>query len=76
MRYASVKELRSAISAYIEFYNHKRWHQSLGYKTPAEVYFGNVVGEPVDMWTSPSDQSAPFGTCGQTMDNAVALPAA
>jgi putative transposase len=37
--YESVKELRNAIGAYIEFYNRKRWHQSLGYKTPAAVYF-------------------------------------
>lgn len=37
--YDSVKELRNAISAYIEFYNKKRWHQSLGYKTPASIYF-------------------------------------
>lgn len=37
--YGSVKELRNAISDYIDFYNRKRWHQSLGYKTPAEVYF-------------------------------------
>lgn len=37
--YGSVKELRKAISAYIEFYNRRRWHQSLGYKTPAAVYF-------------------------------------
>jgi putative transposase len=37
--YESVKGLRKAINAYIEFYNQKRWHQSLGYKTPASVYF-------------------------------------
>ena len=37
--YSSVKELREAIRAYIEFYNQKRWHQSLDYKTPAQVYF-------------------------------------
>lgn len=34
-----VKELRAAIEEYVEFYNHRRWHQSLNYKTPAEVYF-------------------------------------
>jgi putative transposase len=37
--YGSVKELRNAISAYIDFYNRRRGHQSLGYKTPAEIYF-------------------------------------
>ncbi len=69
--YKSVPELKKAISAYIEFYNTKRWHQSLGYKTPAEIYFSGVEKwKPVDMWTSPSDQPAPFGTCGQAMDNA------
>ena len=73
--YNSVKTLRKAIDTYIEFYNHKRWHQSLDYKTPAEVYFAKAVKEePVDMCTSPSGQPAPFGTHGQVMDNAVALP--
>lgn len=37
--YKSVKDLRSAISAYIDFYNRRRWHQSLSYRTPADVYF-------------------------------------
>jgi putative transposase len=37
--YGSVKELKNAISAYIKFYNQRRWHQSLEYKTPASVYF-------------------------------------
>lgn len=37
--YGSVKALKEAIRAYIEFYNQKRWHQSLDYKTPAEIYF-------------------------------------
>jgi putative transposase len=73
--YETVSELKRAISAYIKFYNHKRWHQSLGYKTPAEVYFSGTE-KPVDMWTSPSDQPAPFGPCGQAMDNADALPTA
>lgn len=72
--YEDIKKLRTAISAYIEFYNQKRWHQSLDYKTPASVYFEQGKKEPVDMWTSPSDQPAPFGACGQVMDNAHALP--
>ncbi len=73
--YEGIQELIAAIDAYIEFYNHTRWHQSLGYRRPAEVYFGGANDkEPMDMWTSPSDQPAPFGTCGQVMDNADALP--
>ncbi len=72
--YENVKALRKAINEYIEFYNQKRWHQSLDYKTPAEVYFDKAgKEEPMDMCTSPSGQSAPFGTHGQVMDNANAL---
>lgn len=74
--YADVRELKMAIGVYIEFYNHKRWHQSLGYRTPAELYLGQERGKPVEMWTSPSDQPTPFGACGQAMDNATALPTA
>jgi putative transposase len=62
--YRNLPELRKAIGNYIEFYNNKRWHQSLDYKRPAEVYFSGKMRNPVDMWTSPSDQPAPFGTCG------------
>lgn len=36
----SVKEIRENIGKYIDFYNQERPHQSLGYKTPDEVYFG------------------------------------
>jgi putative transposase len=62
--YGSVNELKKAICAYIEFYNQRRWHQSLGYKTPAEVYFCWIKAGPVNKWTSPLDQPAPFGTWG------------
>ena len=63
--YGSVKELKNATGAYIEFYNQKRWHQALDYKTPASVYLSRK-GKLVDMWTSPTDQPVPFGTCAQT----------
>jgi len=36
--YTSTKEARSQLKNYFEFYNHKRLHQSLDYRTPAEVY--------------------------------------
>lgn len=37
--YQLPKEARESIGAYIEFYNYKRFHQSLGYQTPAAIYF-------------------------------------
>jgi putative transposase len=36
--YESIKEARESLGAYVAFYNHERFHQSLGYKTPAAVY--------------------------------------
>jgi len=37
--YRSFSELRVGLINYFDFYNNKRLHQSLNYKTPAEVYF-------------------------------------
>lgn len=37
--YGSPKEARHGLTRYFDFYNHKRLHQALGYRTPAEVYF-------------------------------------
>jgi len=37
--FESAKEIKESIKKFIMVYNYKRLHQSLGYKTPAEVYF-------------------------------------
>ncbi len=38
--YATALEAKENIEAYMKFYNYERLHQSLNYKTPAEIYFG------------------------------------
>jgi putative transposase len=37
--YRSFIELREGLENYFAFYNYRRLHQSLDYKTPAEIYF-------------------------------------
>ena len=38
--YTTPRETRVGVGSYLEFYNDKRVHQALGYRTPAEVHFG------------------------------------
>ena len=37
--YATPREAREGLREYLRFYNEQRLHQSLDYRTPAEVYF-------------------------------------
>ncbi len=41
--YVSPRETRQGLAEYLSFYNQERLHQSLGYRTPAEVYFKSQV---------------------------------
>lgn len=41
--YASVNEARINLDKFVKFYNYQRPHQSLNYKTPANIYFANVA---------------------------------
>lgn len=40
--YESVLDLRRGVSRYFSFYNTQRFHQSLDYQTPDEVYFNGL----------------------------------
>ncbi|MCD6599562.1 MAG: integrase core domain-containing protein [Dehalococcoidia bacterium] len=37
--YATVIELEQGLDQYFRFYNNERFHQSLGYRTPVQVYY-------------------------------------
>lgn len=38
--WTSPEELRRAVGEFIEFYNHRRYHEGIGNVAPAEVYYG------------------------------------
>ena len=42
--YKGVKEAVEGLGIYFIFYNDERLHQSLGYKTPSQIYYGDVRG--------------------------------
>ena len=50
--YATVAEAKAGIGAWLGFYNTERQHQSLGYRTPRQIYQEDLwICGYVDMWT-------------------------
>lgn len=48
--YDSPRAAHRGLSAYFEFYNHRRLHQALAYRTPAELYFAlpaSTLNQPI-----------------------------
>ena len=67
--YTSIDIARQYLGEYFEFYNYRRPHQSLGYKTPWQIHVALAKPQPVDMMdnslqelpTSPQVQQQPCG---------------
>jgi len=41
-QYNTIKELKEDLSDYMEFYNYRRFHETLEYKKPMNVYFDSL----------------------------------
>lgn len=55
--YQTIPEVRSGLTVYFEHYNKKRFHQSLGYKTPWQMYTGQKIVEPEGILTQKISES-------------------
>ncbi len=42
-RNSGVRDAKDSLRGYFDFYNNERPHQSLGYKTPSEVYYAGGI---------------------------------
>src|SRR5882724_13696146 len=42
--YTSPDELRRTMQDFIEYYNHRRYHEAIGNVSPADVYYGRREG--------------------------------
>ncbi len=47
--YHSMKQLKGDVAEYIEFYNHKRFHQTLDYKKPMNVYYDGLKSASIQV---------------------------
>jgi putative transposase len=60
-QFETVSELKQALTKYFEFYNTRRYHQALNYKTPEEVYFGPNANKNMAALTSCGNVANPSG---------------
>jgi len=47
--YKDVKEIKTAITEFMEFYNKRRLHSTLGYQTPDKFYYQNLQENEVEV---------------------------
>jgi putative transposase len=69
--YADGREARAGIAAWIAFYNNRRLHQALGYRTPMAVWREGRAAPAVDMM----DNAVALPTCPQRQQQTKLLAA-
>ena len=67
--YASVAEAKAGIGAWLTFYNEERQHQSLGYRTPRQIYEEGlwICGRPASPTGSASPASRASSESGEML---------
>ena len=67
--YANGLEARNELREYLRFYNDRRLHQALGYRTPAEVFYGEVVEEDEDLKERRCSDQPDSVSCGAVQES-------
>ncbi len=70
--YENGGDARAGLGAYFSFYNNQRPHQALGYRTPAEVFFGKEAN-PGQETTNGLGSSETSGAAGSSLNLAQIL---
>ena len=75
--YVNAVEARRELGAYFRFYNNLRPHQALGYRTPAEVFHGDLTvreEESIERRCAPGEVSETLaGATGPSLNSALIL---
>jgi len=64
--YADARSARDGLREYFPFYNNRRPHQNLGYRTPAEVYLQKEIPVKEEKTTSVDALYTSIGTRDDT----------
>ncbi|MCC7212457.1 MAG: transposase, partial [Candidatus Brocadia sp.] len=60
--YEVCRDAREGLGKYFSFYNNRRYHQSLEYKTPHEVHFGVFYG---NIWKKDGEEWRKIAECAE-----------
>ena len=66
--YSNGREAKAGLDAYFSFYNNQRPHQALGYRTPAEVFKGDLAPSDERSINGKRTPSRAFSDLGKTAE--------